>query len=101
MRCGAPVAHVSNPLRGPPWKSITRSKCSARSRIASAGVVAPSRQSVRPLGDDDRIDAGMMAHDRFGRCFNEVGDARVRKSTPQRADRRRGEDHVADQPQSN
>ena len=42
---------------------------------------------------------GMMTHHGLSRCFNEVGDARVGKPAPQRADRRRGEDHVADQPQ--
>ncbi len=43
----------------------------------------------------------MVAHHRFGRRFDEVGDAGVGKPPPQRADRRRGEDHVADQAQAN
>ena len=64
-------------------------------------VVSQSREAARPLEHDDFVDAGMVAHDRFGRRFHEVGDTGAGEAPPKRADRRRGEDHVADQAQSN
>ncbi len=75
MRCGAPVAHVSNPLRGPPWKSIDEIESLATQTPGKRQVVAEARESARPLDDDDLVDARMMAHDRRGRRFDEIGDA--------------------------
>src|SRR5512145_3314081 len=49
IRCGAPVARVSQELRGPPCISITRSKRAARSRRASRQS-SSSRRTPRVLG---------------------------------------------------
>ena len=63
-------------------------------------VISPSRETARPLDDDHFIDRRMMTHHRLSRGFDEIGDARVRKFPPQRGDRGRREDDVADQPET-
>src|SRR5687768_6908804 len=62
-------------------------------------VVLPSRQPAWPLGNDQVVDVRMMADDGLGGCFDEIREVRVRKPAPQRANRGRGEHHVANQPQ--
>ena len=63
-------------------------------------IVAPARQAARPLDEDQVIQCGVVTHHRFSGRFDKIGNAGVGESPPQGADRRRGEDHVANQAQA-
>ena len=63
-------------------------------------VVPQPRQAARAFDDDDLVDARVMTHHRLGRSFHEVRNARVWEFPPERADGRRREHDVANQPQT-
>ena len=60
-------------------------------------VVADAGEAAWPLDDPQRVDVWVVAHDRFGRGLDEIGDARIREAALECANDWRGEDHVADQ----
>ena len=65
-----------------------------------AQIVAAARQPAWTLDDQDFGKIGVMPHDRLGRGLDEIGDARTGKPPLERADRRRREHDVANQPQT-
>ena len=62
-------------------------------------IVVPSRQAAWPPGNDEVVELRMVTDDGFGWSLDEIREMRVGKPAPQRANRGRGEYHVANQPQ--
>lgn len=63
-------------------------------------IVAEALDAARPIQHDQRVEIRMMTDHWLGGCFDKVCESRVRKAPLQRADGRRREDDVADQPQA-
>ena len=81
-RCAAArrVAHVSSELRGPPWKSSTRSKPAApQPRAPAPGRRAAAPRRVRPGRDDHLVEVRVAGDDRRGVRLDQVGEAGVRE----------------------
>src|SRR6185436_4971260 len=103
------IADPPRRARRPRQESTARPAVKIDHQIKTAGakasrerdVVLQPRETARAVEHDDVVECWMMVHDRFGRCFHEVCDVGGGEAPPKRADRRRGEDDVADQPQSN
>ena len=64
-----------------------------------AEVVSQSAQPARAVGDDDLGEVRVVANDRLGRAFDEIGDRGVGEVTPEGGHGRRREDDVADEAQ--
>ena len=60
-------------------------------------VVGDARPASWPLDDDDLVEVRVVANDRRGGGFDEIGEAGVRESLAESGDGRRREHHVADQ----
>jgi hypothetical protein len=86
---------------GPAVKINYQVKPAAAKAPRQRRVVLQPGEAARPGEHDNFVDAWMVAHHRFGRCFHEVGDTGAGEAPPNRGDRRRGEDDVADQPKPN
>ena len=62
-------------------------------------VISETTPTARALDDDDLIQMGVAAHDGFGYEFHKIRNPGVREALPQRRNRRRREDDVANEPQ--
>ena len=60
-------------------------------------------EALHPRGRshfDELVDVGVVAHDRCGDGFHQIGQARAGKPALERPEERRREDHVADEAQT-
>ena len=99
MRLGARLLQVSQALRGPPCKSMARSKRPRASFHASAILLATRDRPRLRFADDQFIDMGIAVDD--GRCarLDDVRDVCFGMVAPERAQQWRREYHVADRAQ--
>jgi hypothetical protein len=74
---------------------------SARAEATCPGpVVSPAWEAGSLWDDQDLVEMGVAADNRFGQRFGEIREVRVRKAPSQGPDERRREDHVAQQPEA-
>jgi hypothetical protein len=64
-------------------------------------IVEQALQPARPIDHDNRVEARLMTHHRFGRRFDQIGDVAVGEFAFECADGRRREHHVANQAKTN
>ena len=86
MRIGAPAAHVSHAAARSAVEidgevEALPPQLAARASSRSAGAARPRGRST----DRSVVEVRVVAHDRRGRGFDEIGDARVREAALERA----------------
>ena len=81
---GAPLSQVSSDARGPPWKSIARSKRSRAQPAAEREIVEQTAEAAPAWRDDDLVQMGIVEDDRRCGRLDDIGQVRVGKVLPQR-----------------